>query len=432
MQKTLTLLFIFIVLFSFNSFGQLLFEENFDYPAGDSLTSHTWVAHSGGTTNAQTIISPGLTYTDYPSSGIGNAASLTTTGQDVNRQFADSVTAGTVYASLMVNVTSAQTAGDYFFHLGPKTLSTIFMGRVFVKLAANGNLAFGLSKTTISASILPVYSDSIYTIGTTYLLVLKYQFNAGVNDDTVSLFINPIISASEPTPDLQHGTSSSNDPASLGTVALRQGTASNAAILIIDGIRISNFWNDILPVELVSFNANFVDGAVLLSWKTATETNNLGFAVEKSLDGQSFTDIGFVNGSGTTTEAKSYSFVDSDLGTAANLYYRLRQIDYDGQAVYTTVIQVEVVKSISFNLAQNYPNPFNPATTIGYVLQEKSHAKLTVLNALGEEIAVLVNQDQDKGYYTVQFDGSNLSSGVYFYKLIANNFVSTKKMILVK
>jgi hypothetical protein len=187
-----------------------------------------------------------------------------------------------------------------------------------------------------------------------------------------------------------------------------------------------------VPVELVSLTANFVDGAVLLSWKTATETNNLGFAVEKSLDGQSFTDIVFVNGSGTTTEAKSYSFVDSDLGTAANLYYRLRQIDYDGQAVYTNIIQVEVVNSISYSLAQNYPNPFNPATTFGYVLQEKSHAKLTVLNAIGEEIAVLVNKDQDKGYYTVQFDGSNLSSGVYFYKLVANDFVSTRKMLLVK
>jgi len=84
------------------------------------------------------------------------------------------------------------------------------------------------------------------------------------------------------------------------------------------------------------------------------------------------------------------------------------------------------------SLLENYPNPFNPTTTIGYVLQEKSSAKLTVLNALGEEVAVLVNEEQDKGYHKVEFDGSKLSSGVYFYKLVAKDFVSTKKMMLVR
>ncbi|MCK7518964.1 MAG: hypothetical protein MZV64_15190 [Ignavibacteriales bacterium] len=94
MKKTFVLFFVLTLLFSFTSNAQLLFEENFDYAVGDSLTSHTWIAHSGGTTNAQTVASPGLTYTGYPSSGTGNAASLTTTGQDVSRPFTDSVTTG--------------------------------------------------------------------------------------------------------------------------------------------------------------------------------------------------------------------------------------------------------------------------------------------------------------------------------------------------
>ena len=187
-----------------------------------------------------------------------------------------------------------------------------------------------------------------------------------------------------------------------------------------------------IPVELVSFSANFVDGSVMLNWKTATETNNLGFAIQRSLDGESFIDIGFVNGNGTTTEAKSYSFIDTDLGIATNLYYRLRQIDYNGTVDYSSVINVEVKELISFSLAQNYPNPFNPTTTIGYVLQEKSNTKLTVFNSLGEEVAVLVNEEQDKGYHKIEFDGSKLSSGVYLFKIVANSFVSTKKMMLVK
>ena len=281
MKKTFVLLFVLSFLFSFTSKAQLLFEENFDYAVGDSLTSHTWIAHSGGTTNAQTVVSPGLTYAGYPSSGIGNAASLTTTGQDVNRQFTDSVTSGTVYASFMANVTNAQAAGDYFFHLGPRTMGNIFMGRAFVKLAANGNLAFGLSKSSTNAPVFPIYGDSVYSAGTTYLLVVKYQFNAGANDDTVSLFINPLISLVEPVPDLQHGTSVANDPVSIGTVALRQGTASNAPNVKVDGIRISTSWTDIVPVELVSFNA-FANGSVVnLSWATATELNNNGFSIER-------------------------------------------------------------------------------------------------------------------------------------------------------
>ena len=85
-----------------------------------------------------------------------------------------------------------------------------------------------------------------------------------------------------------------------------------------------------------------------------------------------------------------------------------------------------------FRLEQNYPNPFNPTTTIGYVLQEKSNAKLTLLNSLGEEIAVLINEEQDKGYHKVELDASKLTSGVYFYQLEAGAFVSTKKMLLLR
>ena len=95
-------------------------------------------------------------------------------------------------------------------------------------------------------------------------------------------------------------------------------------------------------------------------------------------------------------------------------------------------IEVEVRVLDKFTLEQNYPNPFNPTTTIGYVLQGKSNAKLTLLNSIGEEIAILVNEEQDKGYHKVEFDGANLSSGVYFYKLSAGNYVETKKMILMK
>ena len=83
-------------------------------------------------------------------------------------------------------------------------------------------------------------------------------------------------------------------------------------------------------------------------------------------------------------------------------------------------------------LEQNYPNPFNPVTTIGYVLKEKTNAKVILLDAIGQEIAVLVNEEQDKGYHKIDLSAKDLSSGIYFYRLQAGTFLQTKKMILVK
>ena len=97
----------------------------------------------------------------------------------------------------------------------------------------------------------------------------------------------------------------------------------------------------------------------------------------------------------------------------------------------TSVEQQEGLAN-SFSLAQNYPNPFNPTTTIQYSILEASHVSLKVFDVLGKEVAVLVNQEQTAGIYTSNFDASNLTSGIYFYTLKANNFTATKKLMLVK
>ena len=85
-----------------------------------------------------------------------------------------------------------------------------------------------------------------------------------------------------------------------------------------------------------------------------------------------------------------------------------------------------------YNLQQNNPNPFNPSTTIGYGIQQKSNVKITILNAIGEEVAVVFNEEKEAGYHTVEFNASNLSSGVFFYQIRAGDFIQTKKMILLK
>ena len=85
-----------------------------------------------------------------------------------------------------------------------------------------------------------------------------------------------------------------------------------------------------------------------------------------------------------------------------------------------------------FSLSQNYPNPFNPTTVIHYTVPKTSLVNLSVFNLLGQEVKTLVNEEKSPGEYEVRFDGSNLPSGIYFYRLVAGDFVKTMKMLLMK
>jgi hypothetical protein len=431
MKKTFVLFFVLTFLFSFSSYAQLLLEENFDYPAGDTLLNHGWNITGTSTLNPVKVAASGLSYAGYLSSGIGNAASLTTTGQDVNKQYTDSVTIGSVYASFLVSVDSAKTAGDYFLHLGVNPTNTFdFFARTFVRLAANGNLTFGISKsstTTIPAS----YGDSVYTTSTTYLLVIKYTFNDGAANDTINLFINPDISGAEPSPNLTVATTQT-DAVSLGTINLRQGSSTNAPGVIVDGIRVSTVWTDIVPVELVSFNASANGSVVNLSWTTATELNNNGFSIERKTSASNWQTIGFVKGSGTTTAMNNYNFADRNILSQTIYSYRLKQIDFDGTFSYSKVVQVSSNLVNTFELKQNYPNPFNPSTQISFSLAENGLVTLSVYNLLGQEVKTLINRNMEAGLHSISFDASGLQSGVYLYKLTASGSTLTRKMMYLK
>ncbi len=187
----------------------------------------------------------------------------------------------------------------------------------------------------------------------------------------------------------------------------------------------------IVPVELTSFSASSSGEDVELKWTTATETNNQGFQIEKMNASGSFEPAGYVAGFGTTTEPKAYSFVDSKL-ESGNYTYRLKQIDFDGTFSYSEEVNVEVEQPLEYSLDQNYPNPFNPSTTIKYSIPEDGFVKLGVYNMLGEEVAAIVNATQKAGRYEVNFNASQLSSGVYVYRIEAANFTSAKKLMLMK
>jgi len=191
--------------------------------------------------------------------------------------------------------------------------------------------------------------------------------------------------------------------------------------------------DEIIPVELISFYAIPSSECIELRWATATELNNLGFEIERAVDRNVFSTIGFIMGNGTTSETSNYLFSDSpDLNGKHLLTYRLKQTDYNGTFSYSKAITVEYGTPEKFVLNQNYPNPFNPATRITYAVAKDVYVTLKVYDFLGREIKTLVDEVKAAGSYDLIFDVGNLPSGTYFYSLRAGDFVSTKKMMLVK
>ncbi|MEN8192972.1 MAG: T9SS type A sorting domain-containing protein [Bacteroidota bacterium] len=189
-----------------------------------------------------------------------------------------------------------------------------------------------------------------------------------------------------------------------------------------------------LPVELTTFTAKAFAKGVKLNWSTATEVNNYGFEVQRSEGRDQKSDwekIDFVEGHGNSNSPKDYSFVDK-APTFGEVSYRLKQIDTDGAFEYSDVVTVTSQNLAKNELLQNHPNPFNPSTVISFSLAELSHVNISVYNAIGQKVVELANEQMDAGFHNVNFDGSNLSTGFYFYRLETPNYSKTMKMMLVK
>ena len=188
----------------------------------------------------------------------------------------------------------------------------------------------------------------------------------------------------------------------------------------------------VIPVELTSFSATTYRNDVVLSWSTATETNNQGFEIQRrNINEIEYTRIGFIEGNGTTTEVKSYIFSDKNV-LAGTYGYRLKQVDYDGTFEYYAEIEVGITTPFDYSISQNYPNPFNPTSTIRYTIPKMGFVKLSIYDPLAKEIQVLVNEEKVPGNYEIVFDAKELASGIYFYKIRTGDFSQIKKMILLK
>jgi len=231
-------------------------------------------------------------------------------------------------------------------------------------------------------------------------------------------------------------TSSSQNPVLSPTATARYlVTITNTAIGCSDTASVTVTVTAPTDVELTEFNSKVQGEIVILNWKTATEKNNSGFEIQRRINSPEWTSIGWIKGAGNSSIVNNYSYSDkiTNYAYANSIYYRIKQVDTDGNFKIYSTIEVNLNETPSgFSLFQNYPNPFNPSTIIKYSIPVNQHVTLIVYDILGREIEKLVNEEKTAGEYEVKFNGQNLASGVYIYKLTSGSFIQVKKMQLIK
>jgi len=393
----------------------------------------------------------------------------TSMGQPIQRSMGTKFDEGIIS---LVALAQNFTAGNYYFRVAHKraigTTQTVYTmsGSTIVAVALNyndgiddcyfpalydenvtgdANSQVNTYETSASASITTptdigseepdVFIHAQFGMLGSDALVSTYQFASGVWNGVEQA--RDVSSSTDRGSGVLIGLAENLDGNTTVPGILQHKTTANTlttSCIVLTGFQLFNVADPVpVPVELTSFSANVNNISVILNWQTATEVNNYGFSIERKsgIENREWEVIGFVEGHGNCNSPKNYSFVDN---TPINgqIQYRLKQIDTDGGFEYSDVQIVDVNTSREFKLSQNHPNPFNPTTKISFSIPQSARVAITVYNSLGQEITELVNRDFAAGNHSVDFDGSNFSSGMYFYTLKSADFSETIKMMLVK
>jgi len=191
--------------------------------------------------------------------------------------------------------------------------------------------------------------------------------------------------------------------------------------------------NVTLPVELTKFEADVVRDNVQLSWTTATEINNEGFEIERSINGLEFNYIGYVYGNGNSTDIHNYEYIDDEVSKNITYYYRLKQMDYDGQFEYSSIVSARIGEIDDFAIGTIIPNPSKENVSVKTNIQISSNeiVNINIYNTLG----VIVGTDKvnlQSGNNEINIATANLSSGTYFINFEGSFGRETKKLVIVK
>lgn len=282
----------------------LLLNENFDYSTGSltlagtgNVSGGNWVNFSGTALYLQ-VTNPGLSYTGYPSSGIGNkVTTVVGSAEDAYRQFATQGVGTTTYASCLMNITTTtglalntSTTGDYTVSLMPSTSVTFLVARVSLRAGSvAGTFNVGLRATSTNAAAVWKLTD--YPIGTPILVVISYNVVSGNLNDIANLWVNPALDGVEPSPDLTQTTATAADPVDVARITIRQGT--NATPGAVDGFRVGTTWADIFPPTLTLTAPNggevvYAGNTYDIDWTSSYYTGTVDI---EYFDGSTYTTI---------------------------------------------------------------------------------------------------------------------------------------------
>lgn len=194
---------------------------------------------------------------------------------------------------------------------------------------------------------------------------------------------------------------------------------------------ITNFIPSALPVDLTVFNGARTGKTNTLKWVTESETNNRGFAVERSFDGNLFSEIGFVSGAGDSEQTLNYQWLDRDLQKSGNYYYRLKQLDFDGVISYSETIVLKVEADGATIIVA--PNPASNYLNISWTTESTKERHLTLFHPNGKLIAAIGSLDATTGTINVDLTSYQLSNGVYYIRLMeGEQIIQMEKVVVIK
>lgn len=312
------------------------------------------------------------------------------------------------------NTLDAPADGDSVFTIGAVTSSGIRWGFSSVGPTVDGRIKPDLM--AMGSSVYAAGTSSLTSYGT--VSGTSYSCPLAAGCAALLLSYQPSLAPMEVLNLFRQTASQSNSPDNLMGWGI---------INTYDALQLT----PVVSVELTSFKVNYSNGSVYLQWFTSAEANNYGFEIQKRYDNTQFEKIGFVNGFGSTTEENNYSFTDNDL-QSYRIYYRLKQIDFNGNFKFSDVVMIEDAVLNEFQLYRNYPNPFNPSTTIKYSLPRQSRIKISLYNILGNLVETLFDGEQTAGIHQLILNAKDLSSGVYFVSMEADHFNKSIKISVVK
>jgi hypothetical protein len=186
-----------------------------------------------------------------------------------------------------------------------------------------------------------------------------------------------------------------------------------------------------LPVELARFEATASGASALLTWTTASETNNAGFVVEHRAGDGAFERIGYRDGAGTTTESQRYRYRTSRLAAGPHTF-RLRQVDLDGRTTHSRTARVRVGPTGAYSVSGVAPNPVRSTGTVTVTVKQAQTVRAAVYDALGRRVAVLHDAPLPAHEPTTLRVGAGLPSGVYVLRAEGASFEATRKFVRVR